>query len=79
MVANSEGLHLSYSDLIRKTKNVIQNTSQNYSSMLQSYKKSGKTEIDSINGKIFGIGKRKGIATPMNEMLVYLINSICEK
>ena len=76
-VANSEGLNLSYQNMIKKTKEVIQKTSENHSSMLQSFKKGGKTEIDSINGKIVDLGKRNGLETPINEMLVYSIKSIC--
>jgi len=79
LVANSEGMQLSYQNIIKKTREIIQNTSKNYSSMFQSLKKGGKTEIDSINGKIVDIGKKHDIATPINEILIYLINSTCEK
>lgn len=76
-VANSEGIHLSYQEMIKKTKKVIRNTSENYSSMVQSFKKGGKTEIDSINGKIVDLGKRNGVKTPINETLVRSIKSMC--
>lgn len=75
-VANSEGAHLSYQNMIKKTKEVIKNTYENYSSMFQSFKKGGKTEIDSINGKIVDIGKRNGIETPVNGILVFLIKML---
>jgi 2-dehydropantoate 2-reductase len=64
--------------MIQKTKDVIRDTSDNYSSMLQSIKKRKKTEIDSINGKLVDIGKKYGIDTKLNEILVYLISSISE-
>ena len=76
MVANEEGMLLSYQDMHKKTKQVIQNTAENYSSMLQSFKKGRKTEIDSINGKIVEIGRKHGMEPLMNELLIYLINSI---
>ena len=77
-VANSEGISVSYNDLIKKTKGVVRNTSENYSSMFQSFKLGKKTEIDSINGKIVKIGKRHGLELPINEILVYLIKKICK-
>jgi len=76
-VANNDGIQLSHQDMIKKTKEVIRNTSENYSSMFQSFKKGGKTEIDSINGKIVDLGKRNGVKTPINETLVHSIKSIC--
>jgi len=76
-VANSKGIYLSHQDMIKKTKEVIRNTSENYSSMFQSFKKGGKTEIDAINGKIVDLGKRNGVKTPINETLVRSIKSIC--
>jgi 2-dehydropantoate 2-reductase len=60
--------------MIQITKEVIGNTSDNYSSMLQSIQKGKKTEIDSINGKLVGIGKKQGIDTSLNEILIYLVS-----
>jgi 2-dehydropantoate 2-reductase len=62
--------------MIKKTKFVIRNTSENYSSMFQSLKKGKKTEIDFINGKIVDKGKRNNIKTPLNEVLIFLINML---
>ena len=75
-VANSEGVNLSHQSMIKKTKLVIRNTSENYSSMFQSLKKGKKTEIDFINGKIVDIGKRNNIKTPLNQVLIFLINML---
>jgi 2-dehydropantoate 2-reductase len=75
-VANSEGVNLSHQSMIKKTKFVIRNTSENYSSMFQSLKKGKKTEIDFINGKIVDKGKRNNIKTPLNEVLIFLINML---
>jgi len=61
---------------IKKTKEVIRATSENYSSMFQSIKKGGKTEIGSINGKLVEIGKKNDVGTSLNESLVYSIGSL---
>jgi len=74
-IANTEGLNLKYNDILNKTNKVIKSTSENYSSMLQSYKKNKKTEINSINGKIIQIGKKHNIDTTINEILALLINN----
>jgi 2-dehydropantoate 2-reductase len=72
-IANTQKLDFSYNEIINHTRDVIINTSENYSSMLQSYKKGKRTEIDSINGKLVEIGKNNGVDVSLNEMLVYLI------
>ena len=58
------------------TKKVIKDTSENFSSMLQSIKMGKKTEIDSINGKIVEIGKEKKVDVYLNELLVFLVKYI---
>lgn len=72
-IANTQRSDFSYKDMIKQTKDIIRNTSENYSSMLQSHKKGKKTEIDSINGKLVEIGKKNGVDISLNEILVYLI------
>jgi len=76
-IANVYGIKLSYENMIKKTKEVIRNTSENYSSMLQSFKKGKKTEIDSINGKLTDIGKKHNVDTTMNEILTYIVKFGC--
>ena len=75
-IANSERIGLSKSKMLDKTNEVIKNTSDNYSSMFQSIKKTKKTEIDSINGKLIEIGKKHNISTMINQVLVYCIKSL---
>ncbi|MCK4364757.1 MAG: 2-dehydropantoate 2-reductase [Thermoplasmatales archaeon] len=75
-IANKEGIHLSFQNMLKKTKEVTQNTADNYSSMLQSFRKGKKTEINSINGKIVDIGRIYAIDTLMNEILVYLVKTM---
>jgi len=62
--------------MLSKTKKIILETSDNHSSMLQSITKSKKTEIDSINGIIVDIGKKKDIDTSLNEILISTVKSI---
>lgn len=75
-IANAEGIDLSYSEMLAKTKEVIKKTSDNYSSMLQSIKKRKKTEIESINGKLIEFGKKHNISTMINQILVYSVKSL---
>ncbi len=75
-IAKINGINISYNQTIQKTKDVIKNTSENYSSMLQSFKKGKNTEIDSINGKIADIGRTYAIDTSMNEMMIYLVQKL---
>jgi len=74
-VANAIELNLKTDDMLQTTKNVINDTSENYSSMLQSIKHSKMSEIDSINGEIVKKGKKEKIEVSLNELLVYLVKS----
>jgi len=74
-IAYSNGIKLSFNNAIKKTKEVIKNTSDNYSSMLQSIKNYKKTEIDSINGKLVEIGKTYKTDISLNQILKYLIKT----
>ncbi len=76
LIAEAYGISLSFEDMYNKTCEVIRDTSDNYSSMLQSFNKGNRTEIDSINGRIIDIGNRYNIDTFLNEIFVYLIHSI---
>ena len=40
---------------------------------------SNRTEIDAITGRIVAVGKRHGIPTPTNEMLLFLIQALEEE
>lgn len=75
-VAISQGFSLSYKKVYDKTIDVINSTTENYSSMLQSYKNGKKTEIDSINLKIIEFGNTHNVNTPLNNFLFKLIKSI---
>jgi 2-dehydropantoate 2-reductase len=45
-------------------------------SMLQDLEKGQRTEIDAINGMVVAMGKKIGIATPVNETVVRLVKEI---
>ena len=75
-IANAIGLEITDISMIKKTKEVVKNTSENHSSMLQSVLQGKKTEIDSINGKLIEIGKKYSLKTPLNEIIIYSIKSI---
>ncbi|UCH72001.1 MAG: 2-dehydropantoate 2-reductase [Thermoplasmatales archaeon] len=70
IIANNNGVNISAYNAIKKTKEVITETTENHSSMLQSVLQGKKTEIDSINGVLVKIGKKHNIKTVMNEFLI---------
>lgn len=72
-IARTNGLCIDTTDTLNKTKEVISDTTDNYSSMLQSFQKGKKTEINSINGKLVEIGKKLGCNTFLNEVLIHSI------
>ncbi len=75
-IASSDGISVSEEEMIEKTKEVIRDTANNFSSMLQSIQQRKKTEIDSINGKLTRIGENQRIDVSLNRILTELINSI---
>jgi 2-dehydropantoate 2-reductase len=75
MIAQANGIQVAPLEMINRTKEVIQQTAQNSSSMLQSIQQGKKTEIDSINGVLVRVGMEKNIETPLNRMLIELVTS----
>jgi 2-dehydropantoate 2-reductase len=75
-IASSKGIIASPVEMIEKTKEVIRDTAENYSSMLQSIQQGKKTEIESINGVLLRIGTEQKIDTPLNRILFELITSV---
>ena len=47
--------------------------------MLQDVEASRQTEIDVINGAIVEAGNAHGIATPLNDAMVWMVKSLQEK
>jgi 2-dehydropantoate 2-reductase len=58
------------------TRLVCRKTAQNISSMLQDVTKKRRTEIDAINGALVVLGKKLGIDTPENSLLVRQIKEM---
>lgn len=72
-VARSAGVEMDFNEMIKEVTSVIESTSENLSSMLQSILKGKKTEIDSINGYICKLGRRYGKDIKLNNTLVNLV------
>ncbi len=51
-------------------------TSDNITSMLQDFRRGRRSEIDFLNGAIVALGKKHGIATPVNEFVTDLIKAL---
>ena len=51
-------------------------TAGHRSSMLQDLELGKRTEIDYLNGAIVGLGRRKGIKTPVNETIVRIVKAL---
>ncbi|KAG3013616.1 hypothetical protein PC123_g14322 [Phytophthora cactorum] len=79
-VAKSEQIPLSFSqnELVEDILDVARNTGTNVCSMLADLRRGSKTEIDAITGRIVAGGKRHGIPTPTNELLLSLIKALEE-
>jgi 2-dehydropantoate 2-reductase len=74
-IATAHGIRVSPGEMIEKTKEVIRDTAQNYSSMLQSILQRKRTEIDSINGALLRIGMQHRKDVSLNRILYDLISS----
>lgn len=72
----AKAMDMNLDDLVKKAKDVVTSTSDNHSSMLQSILHGKPTEIDYINGKIVEVGKKYGIPTPINELLMALVKGM---
>lgn len=73
-VARGEGVFLSFDELRASVLTVCRKTGANRSSMLQDLDRGKKTEVDFINGAVTEKGREKGIPTPLNERLTFLIH-----
>ncbi|PKM77339.1 MAG: 2-dehydropantoate 2-reductase [Firmicutes bacterium HGW-Firmicutes-15] len=54
---------------------MVPTTAQHHSSMLQDIQRGRKTEIDALNGAVVKLGKRYGVSTPVNEVIISLLRS----
>ena len=72
-VAKSMGYTFTKKHMFEQTIQVINETSNNNSSMLQSVERKSQTEIDSINGKILTFGRKNNISVLLNEAVCFII------
>ena len=54
---------------------MIPTTALHHASMLQDIQRGRKTEIDALNGAVLKLGERYGIATPVNKVIVALLQA----
>lgn len=76
MVAAAEGIEANSESIKSSVYSVATKTRQNTSSMLQDAQKGKATEIDSINGYVIRLAKKRGIPVPINETLYSLVKSM---
>jgi 2-dehydropantoate 2-reductase len=77
-VANARGIALDYDELWAGIIGVVDRAIGAKPSMLQDVEAKRQTEIDVINGAIVEAGKRTGVATPLNDTMVWLVKSLEE-
>lgn len=79
LVANKEGLNFNENEFFVIITNIIQNSKDNKSSMLQDVMKGRKTEIDYLNGKIIKLAEKHELEIPINQLIVKIINFMEKK
>ncbi|ETS99371.1 2-dehydropantoate 2-reductase [Providencia sp. PROV188] len=71
----AEGLHTDKEEMTERVYDIIHQTSENYSSMLQDVRHHRRTEIDYITGFLIKKARAHGLATPENDRLYHLIKN----
>jgi 2-dehydropantoate 2-reductase len=74
-VARQEGMDFDKEGVLEMVRSIAEKTSQNTSSMLADIQREKRTEIDSINGYVIGLGHKHGIPVKVNETLYSLIKA----
>ncbi|HVZ15373.1 MAG TPA: 2-dehydropantoate 2-reductase [Bauldia sp.] len=77
-VAAVQGIKLDAGERWSAITGVLEKAVGAKASMLQDREARRRTEIDVINGAIVEAGRRHGVATPMNESMVWLVKSMEE-
>jgi 2-dehydropantoate 2-reductase len=59
-------------------KNIIESAGERHTlgSILQSIKRGKSTEVDYMNGEIVNLGKKMGVPTPVNSLIVGLVHQV---
>ncbi len=75
-MAEADGTHFSYMEVLDMVHHVCENAGKGYSSMYQDVKRCIPTEIDAINGAIVEQARRYNVSVPYNSLIVDLIHAI---
>ena len=76
LVAKALGVQLPFLEPRLAVEEVAQRTADNISSMLQDVLRGSPTEVDAINGEIIRVGELKGIPTPANRAIYWLVKAL---
>ncbi|RWN00883.1 MAG: 2-dehydropantoate 2-reductase [Mesorhizobium sp.] len=74
-VAKAQGISLDYDERWAAITALLEKAVGGKASMLQDVDARRQTEIEVINGAIVDAGKRTGVATPVNETMVWMIQA----
>lgn len=74
-VATAQGIALDYDERWAAITGLLEKAVGGKSSMYQDMEAGRRTEIDVINGAITDAGRRLGIATPVNEAMVWMVRA----
>jgi 2-dehydropantoate 2-reductase len=77
-VARADGIRLDEEERWQAILGVLQRAVGGRASMLQDVEAHRQTEIDVINGAIVAAGERRGIPTPLNDAMVWMVKSYQE-
>jgi 2-dehydropantoate 2-reductase len=75
-VAEAQGIALDEEERWAAITGLLARAIGGKASMLQDVEANRETEIDVINGAIVDAGKRAGVATPLNDAMVWLVKSL---
>lgn len=75
-VAEADGTHFSYMEVLNMVHHVCEDAGAGYSSMSQDVMHCRRTEIDAINGAIVEQAKLYNVPVPYNSLIVDLIHAI---
>lgn len=75
-VAEADGTHFSYMEVLNMVHHVCEDAGKGYSSMYQDVTRCIPTEIDAINGAIVEQAKLYNVPAPYNTLIVDLIHAI---
>ncbi len=75
-VAEADGTHFSYMEVLNMVHHTCEDAGKGYSSMSQDVMNCRRTEIDAINGAIVEQAKLYNVPVPYNSLIVDLIHAI---